>query len=163
LRKESRELRRANDEGRSPSDRALRDDFLIEQIRRVHAESQGVYGQLKIWDEPNEGVRVVRCTVERLASWAWVQRRSRRLGAHRHSTALDNAMAQSMISALKRELISRYRLAYAPGSRARPARLQRLVQLASPPPLASAPGEGENQTTGAGADARSLQRAEVSR
>ena len=31
---------------------------LIEQIRRVHAESQGVYGQLKVWDELNEtGVR----------------------------------------------------------------------------------------------------------
>jgi transposase InsO family protein len=33
----------------------------------VHADSQGIYGQLKVWDELNEaGVRVARCTVERL-------------------------------------------------------------------------------------------------
>jgi putative transposase len=52
---------------RPPSDRALRDAFLLEQIRRVHADSQGVYGQMKVWDELNEqGVRVARCTIERL-------------------------------------------------------------------------------------------------
>lgn len=33
----------------------------------MHAESNGVYGRLKVWDELNdEGVRVARCTVERL-------------------------------------------------------------------------------------------------
>ena len=53
---------------RPPSDRALRDVFLLEQIRRVHAASAGgVYGQLKVWDELNEaGIRVARCTIERL-------------------------------------------------------------------------------------------------
>lgn len=52
---------------RLPSARALRDAFLLEEIRRVHGESNGVYGQLKTWDELNEtGVRVARCTVERL-------------------------------------------------------------------------------------------------
>jgi len=52
---------------RPPSDRALRDAFLLEQIRRVHADSQGIYGQLKTWDELNEaGIRVARCTIERL-------------------------------------------------------------------------------------------------
>jgi putative transposase len=50
-----------------PSERALRDAFLLAQIRRVHTESQGIYGQLKVWDEFNEtGVRVARCTIERL-------------------------------------------------------------------------------------------------
>ena len=52
---------------RPPSDRALRDVWLVAQIRRVQAESGGVYGQLKVWDELNEtGIAVARCTVERL-------------------------------------------------------------------------------------------------
>jgi transposase InsO family protein len=52
---------------RPPSSRALRDAFLLEQIRRVHDESQGIYGQLKVWDELNESdISVARCTVERL-------------------------------------------------------------------------------------------------
>ena len=52
---------------RPPSARALRDAFLLAQIRRVHEGSNGVYGQLKVWDELNdEGTSVARCTVERL-------------------------------------------------------------------------------------------------
>lgn len=52
---------------RPPSVRAVRDEYLLTEIRRVHAGSNGVYGQLKIWDELNdEGVAVARCTVERL-------------------------------------------------------------------------------------------------
>ena len=52
---------------RPPSSRALRDAFLLDQIRRVHAGSAGIYGQLKIWDDLNdEGICVARCTVERL-------------------------------------------------------------------------------------------------
>jgi Transposase and inactivated derivatives len=52
---------------RPPSSRSLRDAFLLAQIRRVHEGSNGVYGQLKVWDELNDtGVRVARCTVERL-------------------------------------------------------------------------------------------------
>ena len=53
---------------RPPSARALRDEYLLPQIRSVHAGSAGIYGQLKIWDELNNelGIRVARCTVERL-------------------------------------------------------------------------------------------------
>jgi putative transposase len=52
---------------RPPSSRALRDLWLLAQIRRVHEGSNGVYGQLKVWDELNdEGTCVARCTVERL-------------------------------------------------------------------------------------------------
>jgi putative transposase len=51
----------------SPSARAVRDEHLLCEIRRVHEESGGVYGQLKVWDElRDEGVAVARCTVERL-------------------------------------------------------------------------------------------------
>jgi putative transposase len=52
---------------RPPSSRALRDEWLLAQIRRVHAASDGIYGQLKVWDELNEeGIAVARCTIERL-------------------------------------------------------------------------------------------------
>jgi len=52
---------------RPPSQRALRDVWLLAQIRRVHEGSSGVYGQMKVWDELcDTGVRVARCTVERL-------------------------------------------------------------------------------------------------
>jgi len=52
---------------RPPSKRAVRDAELVEDIRRVHAENLCVYGADKIWAQLNrEGVRVARCTVERL-------------------------------------------------------------------------------------------------
>ncbi len=52
---------------RPASRRARRDAWLLEQIRRVHAESGGVYGQFKVWDELNDtGTPVARCTIERL-------------------------------------------------------------------------------------------------
>jgi putative transposase len=52
---------------RPPSARAVRDEYLLTEIRRVHAESSGIYGQFKIWDELNDsGILVARCTVERL-------------------------------------------------------------------------------------------------
>ena len=52
---------------RPPSARAVRDEFLLAEIRRVHADSAGIYGQLNIWDELNDdGITVARCTVERL-------------------------------------------------------------------------------------------------
>jgi putative transposase len=52
---------------RPPSLRARRDEYLLRVIKRVHAASGGVYGQLKVWDElRGENVAVARCTVERL-------------------------------------------------------------------------------------------------
>ena len=52
---------------RPPSRRARHDEYLLGVIRRVHAVSDGVYGQLKVWDElRGEGITVARCTVERL-------------------------------------------------------------------------------------------------
>jgi transposase-like protein len=37
------------------------------RIRRVRDESASVYGQLKVWDQlRDDGIDVVRCTVERL-------------------------------------------------------------------------------------------------
>lgn len=52
---------------RPPSDRAVRDVELTEQIRRVHEENYSVYGARKVHAQLHrEGTAVARCTVERL-------------------------------------------------------------------------------------------------
>jgi putative transposase len=52
---------------RPQSQRSTRDEELKTGIARVHAENFGVYGAPKIWAQLNrEGIRVARCTVERL-------------------------------------------------------------------------------------------------
>ena len=52
---------------RDPSERALRDERMLVEIRRVHEASKGVYGARKVWWQlEREGIRVARCTVERL-------------------------------------------------------------------------------------------------
>jgi putative transposase len=44
-----------------------RDEYLIAEITRVHADNFGVYGARKVWLQLNrEGIPVARCTVERL-------------------------------------------------------------------------------------------------
>jgi putative transposase len=52
---------------RPPSKRAFRDAELKIEIQRVYDENLFVYGSDKIWTQLNdEGIRVARCTVERL-------------------------------------------------------------------------------------------------
>src|SRR5919204_3414894 len=52
---------------RPPSERARRDAVLEQLVRSVWEESRGVYGADKVWAQlKREGVRVARCTVERL-------------------------------------------------------------------------------------------------
>jgi len=52
---------------RPPCARAVRDELLKGEITRVHGENLDVYGADKIWTQLNrEGIRVARCTVERL-------------------------------------------------------------------------------------------------
>lgn len=51
------------------SPRARQDLALMEQIRRVHEASFGVYGVRKVWRQlGRDGVVVARCTVERVGS-----------------------------------------------------------------------------------------------
>jgi putative transposase len=53
--------------GKAPTPRQHRDEYLLEQIRRVHAANYSVYGARKVWLQLNrEGIEVARCTVERL-------------------------------------------------------------------------------------------------
>jgi putative transposase len=58
---------RTRNPARRPA-RAVRDDSLREEIRRVWTESfDGVYGAVKVWRQlRREGIAVARCTVERL-------------------------------------------------------------------------------------------------
>ncbi len=52
---------------RPPSARAVRDAELRPQVLRVWEQNLAVYGADKVWDQLNkDGVRVARCTVERL-------------------------------------------------------------------------------------------------
>ncbi len=52
---------------RAPSARAIRDAELVTDIKVAHQANLGVYGARKIHAELNrEGVKVARCTVERL-------------------------------------------------------------------------------------------------
>jgi putative transposase len=52
---------------RPASARARRDQELSAVIEQIHADNYGVYGARKIWHELHrQGVRVARCTVERL-------------------------------------------------------------------------------------------------
>jgi putative transposase len=52
---------------RPPSARAVRDEYLRAGISRVWRDNYEVYGAEKVWLELNrQGVRVARCTVERL-------------------------------------------------------------------------------------------------
>ena len=52
---------------RSPSARAVRDEYLKGQIRRVFDDNLEVYGADKVWAQLNrENIGVARCTVERL-------------------------------------------------------------------------------------------------
>jgi putative transposase len=53
--------------GRAPSARSIRDRGLRPEILRVFEENLCVYGADKVWDQLNkDGIRVARCTVERL-------------------------------------------------------------------------------------------------
>jgi transposase InsO family protein len=57
---------RERDPSRLPA-RAMRDEELKPEIRRVHAENYGVYGARKVWKQlKRESFRVARCTVARL-------------------------------------------------------------------------------------------------
>ena len=52
---------------RPPSARTVRDERLKGEILRIHEQSGGAYGARRIWTQlREEGVRVARCTVERL-------------------------------------------------------------------------------------------------
>ena len=61
---------------RLPSARALRDEELKVEIRRVYEENFGVYGVRKVWRQLHrEGVAVARCTVVHRSRFSWTPSR----------------------------------------------------------------------------------------
>ncbi|MGH2655514.1 MAG: IS3 family transposase [Actinomycetota bacterium] len=75
---------------RPPSPRALRDEELVVEIRRVHTENYGVYGARKVWRQLHrEGIPVAKCTVERLMAREGIHgvRRGKRRGTTRRDLA----------------------------------------------------------------------------
>ena len=75
---------------RLPSARALRDEQLKVEIRRVYAEHFGVYGARKVWRQLHrEGIAVARCTVERLMGERGLE--GVRRGRVRRTTTPDQA------------------------------------------------------------------------
>ena len=78
---------------RPPSARALRDTELKAQIARVHAANFGVHGARKVWRQLNrEGIRVARCTVQRLMRELGVQ--GARRGKFKRTTTPDPQAAR---------------------------------------------------------------------
>jgi putative transposase len=78
---------------RTPSARERRDDVLKVEISRVYGENYRVYGARKVWLVLNrEGIRVARCTVERLMNELGLvgARRGRRV----RTTTADPAAAR---------------------------------------------------------------------
>lgn len=74
---------------RPASARSKRDEVLTVEIARVHSENFGVYGAPKIWAQLNrEGIRVARCTVERLMRELGLQGAVR--GKSRRTTITDD-------------------------------------------------------------------------
>ncbi|QBI20533.1 hypothetical protein ER308_13810 [Egibacter rhizosphaerae] len=71
---------------RPPSDRALRDEYLREQIQRVYDANFQVYGARKVWIElGREGIAVARCTARAAhARHGPARSASRQHGAHDH-------------------------------------------------------------------------------
>ena len=92
---------------RPASARSLRDEELKVQIARVHVENFGVYGAPKIWAQLNrEGIRVARCTVERLMREMGLQGAVR--GKPRRTTIADDTAERP------RDLVDRQFSAEAP-------------------------------------------------
>lgn len=68
------------------SARAQRDEVLVGEIERVWVENRKVYGADKVWTQlRREGIRVARCTVERLMRRQGIRGVVRgKTGAHHH-------------------------------------------------------------------------------
>jgi transposase InsO family protein len=75
---------------RPPSPRAMRDEALKPEIRRVHRDNFGVYGARKVWLQlGRERIPVARCTVARLMSDLGL--RGVRRGAFKVTTTSDGS------------------------------------------------------------------------
>lgn len=87
------------------SKRALRDQELLVEIRRVHAENFGVYGAKKLHAQlRREGIEVARCTVERLMRAAGLRGISRAKGPR---TTIPGSAPDSRPDLVERDFTAR--------------------------------------------------------
>jgi transposase InsO family protein len=87
------------------SARAKRDEELRSKIRLVHEENFGVYGAEKVWRQlKREGVKVARCTVERLMRRMGL-RGAVRGGAYKVTTVADESALRPQ-DLVKREFVA---------------------------------------------------------
>lgn len=87
---------------REPSERALRDAQLLEEIRRVYNASRGRYGARKVWLQlGREGIEVARCTVERLMAAEGLKGAVR--GKRHRTTIPDDQAAQRAPDLVERD------------------------------------------------------------
>lgn len=78
---------------RPPSDRALRDEWLVTEVERVFKTNFCVYGARKVFKQLNrEGISVARCTVERLMRLRGLE--GARRGKKYKTTTPDDATAR---------------------------------------------------------------------
>jgi len=78
---------------RDPSERALSDERLLAEIRRVHKANYGVYGARKVyWQLRREGIEAARCTVERLMAKDGLQGAVR--GGRKRRTTIPDGQAE---------------------------------------------------------------------
>jgi len=78
---------------RPPCARRVRDAELKVEIARVYRENFGVYGADKVWAQLNrEGIRVARCTIERLMRALGLQ--GARRGKRKRTTIPDEVAAR---------------------------------------------------------------------
>jgi len=76
---------------RLPARRALRDEYLKSEIKRVYDDNYKVYGAAKVWARlQRENITVARCTVERLMAQMGL-RGAVRGGRHRTTIPADTA------------------------------------------------------------------------
>lgn len=76
---------------RPPSDRSIKDAQLTPEIKRVYEGNYEVYGAPKVWRQLNrEGIKVAKCTVERLMRIAGLQGAIR---GKKHKTTTPNDAA----------------------------------------------------------------------
>lgn len=89
---------------RPPSDRELRDEWLMSEIDRVYEENRRVYGARKVWRQLNrEGISVARCTVERLMRESGLEGVRR---GKKHKTTIADASAPRPADLVDRNFVA---------------------------------------------------------
>jgi putative transposase len=92
---------------RRPSAQDVRDEVLKVEITRVHRDNYGIYGARKVWLQLNrEGIRVARCTVERLMGVLGLAGARRGHPARKRMTTVNRAAVSARKSRESEKIIA---------------------------------------------------------